>query len=106
MAGGSSKPIAAVRVGDRIANSVPGDTTVQTHTVDWVIVTSTDHDFVDVDFVDVTVKTSVTSRVKAAAAKALAGTALAVAVLTALACRERRPGRHAGVQPLRPRRRR
>jgi hypothetical protein len=101
MAGGSSKPIAAVRVGDRIANSVPGDTTVQTHTVDWVIVTSTDH-----DFVDVTVKTSVTSRVKAAAAKALAGTALTVAVLTALACRERRPGRHAGVQPLRPRRRR
>jgi hypothetical protein len=78
MADGSSKPIAAVRVGDRIANSVPGDTTVQAHAVDRVIVTSTDH-----DFVDVAVKTSLTSRVKAAAAKAVAGAALAVVALTA-----------------------
>jgi hypothetical protein len=77
MADGSSKPIAAVRVGDRIANSVPGDATVQAHTVDRVIVTSTDH-----DFVDVTVKTSLTSRVKAGAAKAVAGAAVAVAALT------------------------
>jgi hypothetical protein len=33
MADGSAKPISAVRVGDRVANSVPGDAAVQVHTV-------------------------------------------------------------------------
>jgi hypothetical protein len=78
MADGSAKPISAVRVGDRVANSVPGDAAVQVHAVDRVIETTTDH-----DFVDVTVKTGVGSRVKVAAAKAVAGAALAVAALTA-----------------------
>jgi RHS repeat-associated protein len=83
LADGAAKPISSVRVGDRVANSVPGDKTLQVHTVDRVIETTTDH-----DFVDVTVKPGATSRVKAAVVKAavvkaVAGAALAVAALTA-----------------------
>ncbi|MFI9384805.1 polymorphic toxin-type HINT domain-containing protein [Kutzneria sp. NPDC052558] len=62
MADGSSKPISQVRVGDQVANSVPGDATLQTHTVQKVIVTQTDR-----DFVDLTVKKLSTALGKAAA---------------------------------------
>ncbi|MFI9384800.1 LamG-like jellyroll fold domain-containing protein [Kutzneria sp. NPDC052558] len=46
MADGSSRPISQVKVGDQVANAVPGDAAVQSHTVQRVIVTQTDHDFV------------------------------------------------------------
>ncbi|MFC0437396.1 LamG-like jellyroll fold domain-containing protein [Kutzneria buriramensis] len=71
MSDGSSKPISQVKVGDKIANSVPGDTTLQTHTVQNVIVTQTDR-----DFVDLTVKKLATKLGKAAAGVALAAAAV------------------------------
>ncbi|MFI9384811.1 DNA/RNA non-specific endonuclease [Kutzneria sp. NPDC052558] len=46
MGDGASKPISQVQVGDKVADAVPGDATLQTHTVQKVIVTQTDHDFV------------------------------------------------------------
>lgn len=48
MADGSAKAIDHVRVGDVIANSVPGVAGTEVHKVTAVIVTHTDHDFVDV----------------------------------------------------------
>jgi RHS repeat-associated protein len=48
MADGTSKPIDQVKVGDRVQNSVPGQSGDQAHTVQRVIVTTSDHDFVDV----------------------------------------------------------
>jgi hypothetical protein len=48
MADGTTESIDQVRVGDKIANSVPGQSGTQTNTVTGVIVTYTDHDFVDV----------------------------------------------------------
>jgi large repetitive protein len=48
MADGNTKPIDQVKVGDEIADSVPGQGTVQDHKVTAVIVTTTDHDFVGV----------------------------------------------------------
>jgi pretoxin HINT domain-containing protein len=83
MADGSAKPIGQVRVGDRVADSVPGDGRLQVHTVQRVIVTTTDH-----DFVDVTVKpnTAGTGGLKALAVKvgtAIAGLALAAVAATA-----------------------
>ncbi|NUS09891.1 MAG: Teneurin-1 [Streptomyces sp.] len=47
MADGTSKPISRVKVGDVVADAVPGLTATQAHTVTAVIVTKTDHDFVD-----------------------------------------------------------
>jgi RHS repeat-associated protein len=47
MADGSSKPISQVKPGDKIANAVPGDRNGEAHKVEKVIVTKTDHDFVD-----------------------------------------------------------
>jgi hypothetical protein len=47
MADGSSKPISQVKVGDKIANAVPETGKTQVHAVTNVIVTHTDHDFVD-----------------------------------------------------------
>jgi hypothetical protein len=48
MADGTSKPISMVKAGDKVANTVPGDEKkTETHTVEKVIVTETDHDFVD-----------------------------------------------------------
>ncbi|GAA4235731.1 hypothetical protein GCM10022254_43610 [Actinomadura meridiana] len=46
LADGSAKPISKVKVGDKVLASVPGGHT-ETHTVQRVIVTRTDHDFVD-----------------------------------------------------------
>jgi RHS repeat-associated protein len=48
MASGTTKPIEQVRAGDKIENSVPGQGDSQPHTVQKVIITTTDHDFVDV----------------------------------------------------------
>lgn len=48
MADGTTKAIDQVRVGDEIANAVPGAAGTQAHVVTDVIVTHTDHDFVDV----------------------------------------------------------
>ncbi|MET8298811.1 LamG-like jellyroll fold domain-containing protein [Streptomyces sp. NPDC005180] len=47
MADGTSKPIDQIKAGDEIKNAVPGQDGTQTHKVDKVIVTTTDHDFVD-----------------------------------------------------------
>src|SRR5262249_51240286 len=48
MADGSSKPLSKIKVGDRIANALPGEqpgTTDQAHTVTAVHVTHTDRDY-------------------------------------------------------------
>jgi hypothetical protein len=74
LADGSSKPISSVRVGDRVANSQPGRSGSEVHPVDRVIVTQTDHDFVDLK-----VKPS---RVRQAVSRAAAGLAVAAAVVT------------------------
>jgi hypothetical protein len=47
MADGTVKPIGQVKVGDEIADSVPGQDVTLENTVTAVIVTHTDHDFVD-----------------------------------------------------------
>jgi RHS repeat-associated protein len=49
MANGTTKPIDQIKIGDHIANSVPGQTGTQENTVTNVIVTTTDHDFVNLD---------------------------------------------------------
>jgi hypothetical protein len=97
MAGGGTKPIDQVKVGDTIADSVPGAAGTQAHKVTAVIVTTTDH-----DFVDLTVKTSTTAAAaakvplkarasaaaktitKAAAKKAAYGLAASAAILATL----------------------
>jgi len=71
MADGSSRPISQVKVGDQVADSVPGDATLQTHAVQKVIVTQTDR-----DFVDLTIKKLATTLGKAAAGLALAAAAV------------------------------
>jgi RHS repeat-associated protein len=48
MANGTTKPISQVKIGDKITNAVPGDSTARTNTVTNVIVTTTDHDFVKI----------------------------------------------------------
>ena len=47
MADGSTKAIGRIKVGDTIANSVPGARGLEAHKVTAVIVTRTDHDYVD-----------------------------------------------------------
>ena len=46
MADGSAKPIDEIKVGDKVRDAVPGAAGTQVHTVQRVIVTHTDHDFV------------------------------------------------------------
>jgi hypothetical protein len=77
MADGSRKPIDQVKVGDKVVNAVPGSAVTQVHTVQKVIVTKTDHDFVDV--------TVQPSRLRSAALKLGVGVATAVAAVTTLA---------------------
>jgi RHS repeat-associated protein len=48
MADGTTEPIDQIKVGDKIENAVPGANGTQDNTVTAVIVTYTDHDFVDV----------------------------------------------------------
>jgi hypothetical protein len=71
MADGSSEPISQVKVGDQVTDSVPGDGTLQTHTVQKVIVTQTDR-----DFVDLTVKKLATKVGRFAAGLAVAAAAV------------------------------
>ncbi|MBO0884414.1 MAG: hypothetical protein J2P17_29600, partial [Mycobacterium sp.] len=71
MADGTTKPISRIKVGDRVADAVPGSAKTETHTVGRVIVTRTDH-----DFVKLTIKRL---------GKATAGIATAAAAITALA---------------------
>ncbi|MFD9393174.1 LamG-like jellyroll fold domain-containing protein [Streptomyces sp. NPDC060000] len=96
MADGTTKAIDQVRVGEKIANSVPGATGTQAHEVTDVIVTHTDHDFVDVtvkgaagksaekDAEKSGAKTGVKSLGKKVARKAAFGLAASAAVLGAL----------------------
>jgi large repetitive protein len=72
MADGRVKPIDQVKVGDKITNSVPGDDQAQSHTVERVIVTTTDHDFVDI---------TVAARKPSAVRRAALTTAAAAAAL-------------------------
>lgn len=83
MADGSNKAISLVKVGDRVPNTVPGSVVGQVHTVQKVIVMTTDH-----DFVDMTVKPTLAARAKSAApklGKAVASVAVTAAAVTALA---------------------
>ncbi|MCZ1000447.1 polymorphic toxin-type HINT domain-containing protein [Streptomyces mirabilis] len=92
MADGTTKAIDHVRVGDTITNSVPGATGTEAHKVTAVIVTHTDH-----DFVDLTIKKTAKSAAKQSMAggekslarkvarKAAFGLAASAAVLGALA---------------------
>ena len=47
LANGKTKAIDQVKVGDEVKNAVPGVSGTETHKVERVIVTTTDHDFVD-----------------------------------------------------------
>ncbi|QIY96386.2 LamG-like jellyroll fold domain-containing protein [Streptomyces sp. S1D4-11] len=92
MADGTAKAIDQVRVGDTIANSVPGATGTEVHKVTAVIVTHTDHDFVDVSIkkatesaVKQTEKGGAKSLARKVARKAAFGLAASAAVLGALA---------------------
>jgi RHS repeat-associated protein len=87
MADGTSKPIDEVKVGDTIADSVPGASGTQAHKVTAVIVTKTDHDFVDVTVkatVKARAKAAVKTVAKAAAKKAAYGLAASAAILATL----------------------
>jgi hypothetical protein len=48
MANGTTESINQIKVGDQIENSVSGQSGTQANTVTAVIITHTDHDFVDV----------------------------------------------------------
>ncbi|MFB9926081.1 LamG-like jellyroll fold domain-containing protein [Amycolatopsis halotolerans] len=74
LADGSSKPISSLKAGDRVANSKPGKAGLETHPIDRVIVTETDHDFVDLK-----VKPN---RIRRAVGRVAAGLAVAAAVVT------------------------
>ena len=88
MADGSSKPIDQIKVGDRVSDSVPGEKGTQTHTVTGVIVTHTDHDFVDVTIAAAkpvrAAATSLKTRVLRKAALGLAASAAGAAALLGL----------------------
>jgi hypothetical protein len=99
MAGGTAKAIDQIKVGDTIANAVPGESGLQAHRVTAVIVTTTDHDFVDLTIKPVTKSAAAKSAAKSVARSALKKTALGLAasaaVLATLAT-----GHHAGKQDL------
>ncbi|OAH14145.1 LamG-like jellyroll fold domain-containing protein [Streptomyces jeddahensis] len=95
MADGTTKAIEKVRVGDMIANSVPGVAGTEAHKVTGVIVTYTDHDFVDLTIKKTAesgtesaaragVKAGAKSLAKKVARKAAFGLAASAAVLGAL----------------------
>ncbi|MFJ9628913.1 LamG-like jellyroll fold domain-containing protein [Streptomyces sp. NPDC101175] len=104
MADGTTKAIEQMKVGDTIANSVPGVAGTEAHKVTAVIVTHTDH-----DFVDLTIKATAESAAKQGAkdgAKSLAkkvarkaafGLAASAAVLGALGASH---GHGSGQEPV------
>jgi hypothetical protein len=65
MADGSSQPIDTLQVGDQVADSKPDGHGTEKHRVDRVIVTHTDHDFVDLT---ITTKASRSRRLAAGVA--------------------------------------
>ena len=65
MADGSTKPIDQVKVGDQITDSAPGKAGTETHKVEAVIVTTTDHDFVDVTIKPATTPSSLKTKLAA-----------------------------------------
>ncbi|MEU3353172.1 LamG-like jellyroll fold domain-containing protein [Streptomyces sp. NPDC037389] len=82
MADSSSKRIDEIKVGDEIKNAIPGKAgATETHKVDKVIVTATDHDFVDVTVAPTTKTGGLGGRVLKKAAAGLATVAAAAAVL-------------------------
>ncbi|MBY8876850.1 LamG-like jellyroll fold domain-containing protein [Actinacidiphila acidipaludis] len=101
LADGSTKSIDKVKVGDTIANSVPGVAGTEAHKVTAVIVTKTDH-----DFVDLTIKERTRTAVKAVAAKAAKkaafGLAASAAVLGALAGTHHAGADHTGADHAAP----
>ena len=48
LANGTTKPIDKIKTGDLVANAQPGERKTETHRVDAVITTTTDHDFIDI----------------------------------------------------------
>lgn len=75
LADGTATRIDKVKVGDKVKNAVPGASKSETHTVARVIVTKTDHDFVDLKVTPKSPsKLKRTAVALAAAAAALAGT--------------------------------
>ncbi|MFC3572807.1 LamG-like jellyroll fold domain-containing protein [Streptomyces yaanensis] len=91
MADGTTKAIDEIKVGDTIANSVPGAKGTEAHKVTDVIVTHTDHDFADVSIrktdesaAKSSVKDGAKSLAKKVARKAAFGLAASAAILGAL----------------------
>jgi hypothetical protein len=91
MADGTTKAIDQIKIGDTIANSVPGAKGTEAHKVTAVIVTHTDHDFADVAIrktgetvAKQSVKAGAKSLAKKAARKAAFGLAASAAILGAL----------------------
>ncbi|WP_157536093.1 LamG-like jellyroll fold domain-containing protein [Kitasatospora mediocidica] len=79
LADNTTKPISQIKIGDQITNSVPGKDGTETHTVTNVIVTTTDHDFVNLTITPTKTDSSSTA---SKAGKALLGLAAGVAALT------------------------
>ncbi|MEV0842234.1 polymorphic toxin-type HINT domain-containing protein [Actinocatenispora sera] len=80
MADGSSQPIDTLKVGDQVTDSKPDGHGTQKHRVDRVIVTHTDHDFVDLT---ITTTTAQSRRLPAGVAGPVAtATSHATATLT------------------------
>jgi RHS repeat-associated protein len=115
MADGSTRAIDQVRVGDTIANSVPGVADTEAHKVTAVIVTHTDHDFVDLtikataeagtkhaakDGAKAGIKAGAKSLAKKAARKAAFGLAASAAVLGALAASHGHGGQEPPTAPV------
>ena len=87
MADGTTKPIDQINVGDHIANAVPGQSGTQDNTVTHVIITKTDHDFVNLTIKPLTTATAstalppTTTATKSLLKKAAASLAAAVTAL-------------------------
>ncbi|MFF7213164.1 LamG-like jellyroll fold domain-containing protein [Streptomyces sp. NPDC008238] len=86
MANGTTKAIDRIKVGDVVENSVPGVAGTEAHAVTAVIVTRTDHDFVDVAIKKTgaaKAKAGAKSLAKKAARKVAFGLAASAAILGA-----------------------
>jgi hypothetical protein len=81
LADGKTKSIGTVKVGDKVADAVPGSAAVELHSVARVIVTKTDHDFVKVT-VKRLGKVAAVAATAVAAATLLAGPAQAATITT------------------------
>ncbi|MFJ2631624.1 LamG-like jellyroll fold domain-containing protein [Streptomyces sp. NPDC087422] len=99
MAGGGTKAIDRIKVGDSVVNSVPGASGTQSHKVTAVIVTTTDHDFVDVGVKPVAAN-AVTSAAKKVIRRAALGLAASAAVLGALGATHHAADSHPATAPV------